>query len=1036
MTIFSAFAINTSRRCDRASVKYLPAPRSRLTHLRTLSGARLLANAILTLAFAATSTVSFALKLTDYEHTAWIAKDGVAGGVLSIGQVPNGMLRLRSSAGYQVFDGVEFHSYAAAGPAPFADPAGAMGQLSPTGAIYYYDPTTLQIMRSWKGRTEVVEDKEGKGKVANFVFDKDGVGWYAEIDRVLRLDGLKLERVPSSWGLPKDLDIGNNAPVIDREGTLWFGSESGLFRLRRGQRKFDLFESIKQCAETAVAPDGTLWCSSADGLLVVTIEKDQPTVQRTLTTTPYGTMLFDSRGGFWIQSLQGIEHAEDWRAVLGPGGIPALQADVMTPKTGLSSDSVWLMREDAEANVWVGTGAGIDRFRATRFTRIAPARRSFGYAMVADSDGSLWAGNYDRALIHLTGTQTDDVAGMQIITALSKDREGRIWAAGSEGLWRKDPGGAFMPVGQIAEHEKLQVIHQIAEDDSGAMWFVAGRRLLRLKDGNWSKPEGAGLPPTDAGSVLLSDKEDQLWFVSRVGVFVLRKGIFREIKSKAFTDVVASAFTGYVRGSRIWIGGEKGLGFFDADVFHPMKVNDDLAKNITGIVETAEGDLWLQGLANVLRISAVQVDAGLKGQHAIADVFDYRDGLRGATSALEPNPTMIEDAGGRLWCSTDQGLFWIDPRSKEAQTAPPLTLMQTIKSDGTTYRTTMDIELAPNPSQVEFKYAAAALSVGERVRFRYRLLGLDEDWQEAGNRRTAYYTRLSPGRHVFEVIASNEQGRWAEAPTSLTFDVQAAWYQTIWCRVLAVVSLLALLLSLYLRRVQVERARERLRIREISAERERIARDLHDTLLQSMQGVILGFEGLATGLPPSSDTRRSIEVQLDRADQLLGEARDRVRDLRTTGDDAIGLREAFEVAAVELEGSAKVKVTVEGKPREFRSVARDRIYLIGREALINAVVHGNGSAVHVRLEFGPRRFTLQVHDNGVGIDPAVLASGARPGHYGLVGMRERAVELGAELTVARHPDGGTNVELHVPATHAFEVTNPPNFWEWLWRGKT
>ena len=247
----------------------------------------------------------------------------------------------------------------------------------------------------------------------------------------------------------------------------------------------------------------------------------------------------------------------------------------------------------------------------------------------------------------------------------------------------------------------------------------------------------------------------------------------------------------------------------------------------------------------------------------------------------------------------------------------------------------------------------------------------------------AYYTRLDPGSYKFEVMASNEQGTWAAVPSGLAFEVLPAWYQTYWFRALAFLLCLALLWLGYLLRARMLRSRDLLRMREISSERERIARDLHDTLLQSMQGVILGFQGMASALPANDHTRQSVEAQLDRADRLLGEARDRVRDLRTSGDDSVTLGEAFQLASEDLSGTVQISV---------------------------------------EHEFGYLRFVLAVIDDGVGIDSRVLAAGARPGHYGLVGMRERASQLGGELTISRVGERGTRVELKVPAHRAYDST--------------
>jgi len=541
------------------------------------------------------------------------------------------------------------------------------------------------------------------------------------------------------------------------------------------------------------------------------------------------------------------------------------------------------------------------------------------------------------------------------------------------------------------------------------------------------------MPPAGAAYVVQADSQGQLWFAERRNsVYVLRHGVFRRIASDAFAKGVGSAASGYARGARVWFGGTYGAGAFIGDRFHPLTLAGDGARVVTGIVETPEGELWLHGLTKAFHLSRSQVELALAGQAVAPEVFDYHDGLRAVTSANEPGPTLVQDAGGRLWFSTTQGLFWIDPAAnRPPAAAPPAPLLGTVKSDGQLFRAGDRTVLPPDPAQTEFTFTAAALGVSDRVQFRYRLEGIDKDWQLAGTRRSAYYTQLPPGPHRFEVVASNEQGVWGDAPAVLRFEVRRAWYETFWFRGLALLAFAGMLAATYRLRVRVLAARERARMSEISAERERIARELHDTLLQGMQGMILGFQSLATTLPPRDDVRRSIEGRLDQAELLLGEARDRVRDLRADDAGASGLRHAFERAAAELPGAAHVAVVEAGRPRPLHPQARDVVYLVGREALLNAAMHSQGKGIELRLDYAPRRLVLTVRDDGVGIGPDVLADGARRGHYGLVGMRERATELRATFTIARAAGGGTEVVLDVPAARAFSAGDPPGPWQRL-----
>jgi signal transduction histidine kinase/ligand-binding sensor domain-containing protein len=982
---------------------------------------------------ALSSTGAAALTLAEYEHTSWGLKEGIVS-VAWTQDAPNGMLKLATSIGDQVFDGVKFYRFTNGEPPPLADYVGALGQRSPTGPIYFPDPVTRHLMRQWNGLTETVDDKAIFGlRAAQFVFDLDGVGWFQNGQELYRLEGLKVEPIGPAWGITK-ATFGN--VVVDARGTAWVATDEGahgaLYYLPRGARRFERFAEPIACFPGALAPDGSLWCATDRGVAVVTIVDGKPVSLRFVTKLFVSAIAFDSSGGFWAASMSGgLAHLSNWRTLLSPDGDAALAADTMMPKDGLASDGIWSIRGDSAGNVWVATHSGLERFRAATFTPVKLPRIGWGAALEADADGSLWAGNFEGNLMHISNGRIEDVPEIKQVRAMRHDAEGRIWVTGKFGVWRKDAGGVFVHV-EGPGSSSIPQFTEIAEDDSGAMWFRHTTRLMRLRDGQWSTPEGPAVPPPSARYFMLSDEQRQLWFIGTGRVYVLKSGLLRTIESPEYA-AIGNPLSAYFRGPRVWIGAAMGVGVFIGDEFHPLKlITDEANLSITGILETPEGDLWLHGLGRAYRISRAQVDAGLNGHAVTPEVFDYHDGLLTVTSAFEPRPTLIQDAAGRLWFSTAQGLFWIDPHAQRKVIASaPRTVLGAVTSDGKLIPAGAVVSLPPNPGQTEFSYAAAALGVGDRVHFRYRVDGIDNDWRDVGARRTAYYTQLPPGRHRFEVMASNEQGLWAQSPTTLDFEIRLAWYQTRWFLLAVVMLSVGFLCLIYRMRIRVVASRERARLDEITAERERIARDLHDTLLQSMQGVILGFQGLATKLPPQDEVRQSIEGRLDYADQLLGEARDRVRNLRATGAAGTGLREAFEQIACELADTIRLKVVEEGSPRILRPVARDGIYLVGREALLNAVTHGKGTDIELRLQFTSRRLVLRVSDNGIGIDPAVLAAGSRPEHFGLLGMRERATQLGAAFNLSRATGGGTDVVLDVPASHAYEATEEPVLWRRL-----
>jgi DNA-binding NarL/FixJ family response regulator len=317
---------------------------------------------------------------------------------------------------------------------------------------------------------------------------------------------------------------------------------------------------------------------------------------------------------------------------------------------------------------------------------------------------------------------------------------------------------------------------------------------------------------------------------------------------------------------------------------------------------------------------------------------------------------------------------------------------------------------------LEIDYTALSLVAPEKVRFRYKLEGWDSDWQDVGNRRQAFYSNLPPRHYKFRVLACNNSGVWNETGAALDFSIAPAYYQTSWFFVLCTAGFLGLLWAAYQMRVRQVTEQVRHRMEGRLEERERIARDLHDTLLQSVQGLILKFHAVSRRCDDA--VRLEIEKTLDHADEVMAEGRNRVRNLRATAMSLADLPAAFRRVADETAPGreATFKVVVEGKMRELNPMILEEVFSIGREALTNALIHSGGRNVEVEITYDARQFRLRINDDGRGVDPKVLEAGGRAGHWGMQGMRERARKIGGQLEFWSREGTGTEVELKIPAT--------------------
>jgi signal transduction histidine kinase len=411
--------------------------------------------------------------------------------------------------------------------------------------------------------------------------------------------------------------------------------------------------------------------------------------------------------------------------------------------------------------------------------------------------------------------------------------------------------------------------------------------------------------------------------------------------------------------------------------------------------------------------------------------------MPGTPNAMRPLPSVIAGTDGRMWFAGSKGIAWIDPRHVMRNPLAPHVELQSIVVDGKTYEPQAGLRLPIKPHDVQISYTALSLSIPERVQFRYRLHA-GAPWQDAGTRRTAYFTDLDPGNYTFRVSASNNDGVWNETGAAIEFTIPPAFYQTRGFYVLCVLVCLAVLTVAYRVRVRQVAAQVRGRLEERLAERERIARDLHDTLLQGMQGLIWRFQAASDRIPPGEPARQLMEQSLDRADKLLEESRDKVKDLRPAASDAADLAQALAAEGEQFAKlhSATFAVSVQGVPRDLHPIVREEGFLIGREAMANAFRHAGAATIETEVTYGDGALHIRIRDDGRGISEAVLDAGGRPGHFGLLGMRERAKKLGAHLEVWSKPGAGTEIDLRVPAQVAYRQPQPESRGVRSWLGAT
>jgi signal transduction histidine kinase len=481
----------------------------------------------------------------------------------------------------------------------------------------------------------------------------------------------------------------------------------------------------------------------------------------------------------------------------------------------------------------------------------------------------------------------------------------------------------------------------------------------------------------------------------------------------------------------LWSGTSAGLAFFASNRFQvPHESPDVLREQIVGMAEDKSGRFWIATSDHVLRVPR---DKLLSGVVKAVDVreYDQADGLE-STEGVKRSQSVVSDSAGRIWFSLRRGLSVVDSSQITDYSLPALPHIEAIIADNNTANLAASVRIPPSPRRITFEYTGLSLAVPGRIRFRYFLEGFDSTWSQPVAAREAVYTNLGPGSYRFRLVASNSEGLWNGPETTIALNVAPAYYQTYWFRLSCVAAFLALLVALYQFRLQQVARQFNMRLEERVNERTRIARDLHDTLLQSFHGLMLRFQAASNMFASRpAEAKQTLDSAIDEAAQAITEGRDAVEGLRSstvvTNDLACAITTlGEELATSEInQNSAIFHVEVEGTPQNLHPILRDEVYRIAGEAVRNAFKHAQAQRIEVEIQYGERQLRLRVRDDGKGIDPKHRNEDGRAGHYGLRGMRERTKLMRGKLTVWSELDSGTEVELSIPASTAYAASPAP-----------
>jgi signal transduction histidine kinase/ligand-binding sensor domain-containing protein len=983
-------------------------------------------------------------------HTAWSGKDGAPSGVQALAQSNDGLLWLGAHNGLFSFDGVRFTSIRRLN-----------GTDLPIGEVYaLLAPRTGGLWVSYlfggasfidQGKVTNFPPADGlpRGTITDFAEGSDGAVWAASSSGLFRRSRTKWEDVTEQYGVPTRF---LRSICIDPDQTVWLNAGGTIFYLEAGSYRFETapwrIDGINN-PYLARSRDGVPWISTRiDGrpaalrLSMRSLIKPAAADIVWLEKPDAAIDIVESSGALWIDSGTALTRVPAIAG--GKHDAPFLDRAKDLPLDQTSGPGVQIGFEDREGDIWLGTTGGIDKFRDSKIHKLPLIMGEI--TIVAAEKGALWVG-LDRSPAVARGLYSvgldvplQRITGVERISAGYRSPSGDTWLGGAGGLWHLDQNewrpmaGPDTLLGQPDTD-----LQGIVEDSGGSLWISVVRNgLYKHTVDGWTAYTPKDVRSKEYPIVLLSDKAGTIWLgYSQNRVAALRKGDEKSFTNKDGIAVGNVLALGVIEGM-LWVGGDQGLAYYNGHHFYPVRfTTGNPVSSVTGILQSTAGDAWINTGAGVIHVSSQDLrtwsqrpDGPLE-----AELLNYLDGMLGSPTPVRPLPTVVEASDGTIWFTTTNGIFWSDPGTRARNSTPPGVFVTRLIADGTLIEAGPQLLLGKNTRNLEIDYTATSLVIPERVRFKYRLMGRDPEWQDVGSRRSAFYTDLPPGSYEFRVTASNNDGVWNDEGSQQSLILPPTTFQTVWFRLLCTAIAAALLVILFLVRLrqmslQLHRQLEQ-RFDARAEERTRIARDLHDSLLQGFQGLMFRLQAVRQLLPyRASEAAAQLDTALESGDRAIAEGRDAVRDLRDTtlihgdlGETLLSLGKEFGGAAESQQPS--YDVFVEGKPHPLDPLVRDEVYRIAREAIRNAFKHARASKIETELMYGPIHFSVRIRDDGIGIDPQVLAQGRREGHWGLPGMRERTSTFKGAFNVWSELGAGSEIELKIPAQTAYVRVKRP-----------
>jgi len=941
-------------------------------------------------------------RLTQYVHTVWQTEQGLPQAIDSIGQTKDGYLWLGTYTGLVRFDGVHFTTIEGANRI-LLENVWIRSVVEDSQGRLWLGTNGAGLIQLQTGGVRQYADTLGlpSNTVYCVVPSRRGDVWACTSDGMARLTGGVTQVYRAAQGLATNTV---HAACEAKDGTLWAGGESSRVSAWDGSRfRTRTLRSVPADAIVGAmlcSNDDSLWVGTSKGLAQLKDGRDRLfTVKDGLADDRILCLMEARDGSLWIGTENGFSRLLD-------GEFESFRSE-----DGLSQKMVYAIHEDREGSVWVGTLHGLDQFvdgRSIPYTVREGLPSDNVGPVIVDQGGRVWVGTLDHGLAWIDGRHCSVLNGNQgmptRVHSLAEGSRGSLWVGADTGLTYLLDGRVVQTYTNRAGLPS-NVVLSLFRDHSGVLWAGTAGGPAKFESGRFAQPKALRRL---SGSFIVAIGEarpGQLYFAAEPrGVYSYENGEVRELLSPEGPLLGADAFYTDQDGL-LWIGTNGGgLKLAWNGGVTSFRMRDGLFDDrIYGIVADTLDRLWLassRGVFSVRRSVLLRFAAG-KVRRLSAVPIDLS-----RTIECEPGaqPAAWRAPDGRLWFSTTRGVVVFDP-NRMRKVPPPSSFIEKVMVNGQSKDPARIEKLAPEQKNLEFQYTGLSLLEPGRITFRYILEGFDKEWTQAGTRREAFYTNLPPGGFRFRVTACNADGICNEKGSSVSFELAPYYYQRPWFLSLCVALLILgawLAHYLHLRRLKGQ-------FGLIVAERNRIARELHDTLIQGFSGLTLQMQALAARLTTPEERGTLGEIIRD-AGTYLRETRQSVAGLRS--GQGLGLATVIGDSArrLTLEKGVRLKLKLSEDPEHIPAEVQYELLRIAQEAISNSLKHSGARTIEVALSTSGGNIRLSIKDDGSGFVPKE-GGGSRRGCYGQIGMKERAARIGARIEIASALGKGTVVRV-------------------------